>query len=85
VGIHRSGSCSLGRTRVAGKRRRAPRSLRVPYARAPHHAWPPYGPRPQIDAGSTAERIAMPDLIYLTLGVALFVLSGVGVRLCERL
>jgi len=27
----------------------------------------------------------MPDLIYLTLGVALFVLSGVGVRLCERL
>ena len=45
----------------------------------------PYGRRSQIGAGSNAERIAMPDLIYLTLGVGLFILSGVGVRLCERL
>jgi len=27
----------------------------------------------------------MPDLIYLVLGIGFFVLSGVGVRLCERL
>ena len=60
-------------------------SLYVPYVRTPYSEWSLYANRSYISPAIVQQELIMSDLIYIGLGVFLFVVVSAYARACGRL